>query len=168
MSRQERIPGTAGQLVAMRQGGVLYWLLTNHQGSVTVVANASGAQVATRVYGPWGDIYDSSGTIPTTLRYTGQREEADIGLYDYKARWYDPWMGHGSSSIRVHPAGPHRAGSQQSAGNDAPPPTRGAPIRTRHGAGRGAERALAHLGSRAVNRPALAPDRPARSRPSRP
>jgi RHS repeat-associated protein len=29
----------------------------------------------------------------TTFHFTGQREEADIGLYDYKARWYDPQLG---------------------------------------------------------------------------
>jgi len=31
--------------------------------------------------------------LPTTFRYTGQREEADIGLYYYGARWYDPGLG---------------------------------------------------------------------------
>jgi hypothetical protein len=27
------------------------------------------------------------------FRYTGQREEAALGLYDYGARWYDPSIG---------------------------------------------------------------------------
>ncbi len=31
--------------------------------------------------------------MPTTYRFTGQREEAGIGLYDYGARWYDSALG---------------------------------------------------------------------------
>jgi len=33
--------------------------------------------------------------ILTAIRYrfTGQREEAALGLYDYNARWYDPRLG---------------------------------------------------------------------------
>ena len=34
-----------------------------------------------------------SGTTPTTYRYTGQRWEAGLGLYFYRARWYDPALG---------------------------------------------------------------------------
>jgi RHS repeat-associated protein len=36
----------------------------------------------------------TSGTTPTTFRYTGQREESGLGLYYYGARWYDPALGH--------------------------------------------------------------------------
>jgi RHS repeat-associated protein len=36
----------------------------------------------------------TSGTTPTTFRYTGQREDAGLGLYYYGARWYDPALGH--------------------------------------------------------------------------
>jgi len=30
---------------------------------------------------------------PTDYLYTGQRLEEDIGLYYYRARWYDPALG---------------------------------------------------------------------------
>ncbi|MBO9371518.1 MAG: RHS repeat-associated core domain-containing protein [Chloroflexi bacterium] len=33
------------------------------------------------------------GVIPTDRRFTGQRQEADLGLYDYRARFYDPTLG---------------------------------------------------------------------------
>ncbi|MCP4128207.1 MAG: RHS repeat-associated core domain-containing protein, partial [Gammaproteobacteria bacterium] len=36
---------------------------------------------------------DSSFPQQTGYRYTGQRQEPDIGLYDYRARWYDPSLG---------------------------------------------------------------------------
>jgi RHS repeat-associated protein len=32
-------------------------------------------------------------TLPTRYRFTGQREEAILGLYDYGARFYDPRLG---------------------------------------------------------------------------
>ena len=35
----------------------------------------------------------SSGTLPTDRRFTGQREETGLGLYDYAARRYDPLLG---------------------------------------------------------------------------
>jgi len=34
-----------------------------------------------------------SGLFPTDRRFTGQRWEASLGLYDYKARFYDPALG---------------------------------------------------------------------------
>ncbi len=44
-------------------------------------------------YKAWGEDRYTSGTIPTTYRYTGQRQEAALGLYFYDARWYDPSLG---------------------------------------------------------------------------
>ncbi len=42
---------------------------------------------------PWGETRFSSGTTPTTWRFTGQREDATIGLYFYNARHLDPQLG---------------------------------------------------------------------------
>ncbi len=49
----------------------------------------SGAQAATQRYEPYG-AKRGTDTVATTYRYTGQREESALGLYDYGARWYDP------------------------------------------------------------------------------
>jgi RHS repeat-associated protein len=82
------------QRVAMRESGTLYWLLTDHLGSTAITANgASGAKVAEVRYKAWGEDRYTSGTTPTTYRYTGQRWEAGLGLYFYRARWYDPALG---------------------------------------------------------------------------
>ena len=35
----------------------------------------------------------ASGTMPTSYRYTGQRLDADTGLYFYNSRYYDPALG---------------------------------------------------------------------------
>ena len=82
------------QRVAMRENGTLYFLLTDHLGSTAITANgASGAKVAEVRYKAWGEDRYTSGTTPTTYRYTGQRWEAGLGLYFYRARWYDPALG---------------------------------------------------------------------------
>jgi len=45
------------------------------------------------LYKAFGEQRHSSGTTPTDYRYTGQLEQASIGLYYYGARWYDPALG---------------------------------------------------------------------------
>ena len=41
----------------------------------------------------WGETRVNTGTTFTTWRFTGQREDATIGLYFYNARYYDPLLG---------------------------------------------------------------------------
>ncbi|MDZ7296246.1 MAG: RHS repeat-associated core domain-containing protein, partial [candidate division KSB1 bacterium] len=82
-----------GQRVAMRENGTLYYLLTDHLGSTAITANGSGNRVAELRYKVWGETRYTWGTTPTTVRFTGQREESTIGLYFYNARWYDPALG---------------------------------------------------------------------------
>jgi hypothetical protein len=73
----------------------LYFLLTDHLGSVNVVAERPDDVVTPTLvsklrYLPWGETWEAmTDTVPidqTDFHFTGQREEADIGLYDYKAR----------------------------------------------------------------------------------
>ena len=82
------------QRVAMRKNGTLYYLLADHLGSTSLTTNTSGALVSELRYKAWGETRYSSGTTPTSYRYTGQREEPGIGLYFYNARWYDPYLNH--------------------------------------------------------------------------
>ena len=56
----------------------------------TVSGTAETGEVRYRAFGA---TRFTSGTTPTTYRFTGQREEASLGLYDYGARWYDPALG---------------------------------------------------------------------------
>jgi len=51
--------------------------------------NAAGALVSTMKYTAFGETR-GTGSSTTDYRYTGQREEEEIGLYFYKARFYDP------------------------------------------------------------------------------
>ena len=83
---------------AMRLDGVLYFILTDHLGSTSVITNNSGNALMEVRYDAWGAMRYSSGTSSTDKLYTGQRLSQDLGVYDYKAHWYDPyaWLTSGS------------------------------------------------------------------------
>jgi len=85
-----------GNRVAMRTGGQTYYLLGDHLGGTNVTYNSSGVQISKLLYRPWGETRFSTGTTPTTRRFTGQREDCQrrtIGLYFYNARYLDPQLG---------------------------------------------------------------------------
>ena len=98
---------------------MLNWVLGDHYGaqrstpvaqrrgpgSASVTANADGSWNSEIEYceaspkqsagdTAFGEVRDSSGLTPTEYRYTGQMEAAELGLYFYVARWYDPYLNH--------------------------------------------------------------------------
>ncbi|WP_322802217.1 RHS repeat-associated core domain-containing protein [Thermoflexus sp.] len=81
-----------GEAVAVREGSAVYAVVGDHLGSVTALAQGGSIAGATR-YLPYGAIRGESGLFPTDRRFTGQRWEASLGLYDYRARFYDPALG---------------------------------------------------------------------------
>jgi RHS repeat-associated protein len=99
--------------VAMRTGEANpLWLLGDHLDSTSVVANydgtvfINGGRPARQGYKAWGeqrfpDPLNGS-PLPTTFRYTGQRE-ASFGLYFYGARWYDDALGRFTSPDTIVP-----------------------------------------------------------------
>lgn len=70
------------------------FLLTDHLGSTTatVFADTGGLQ-SLRQYTAWGEEYSSYNVTPTGYRYTSQRWDSGLGLYDYNGRYYDPHIG---------------------------------------------------------------------------
>ncbi|MCZ7665892.1 MAG: RHS repeat-associated core domain-containing protein [Chloroflexi bacterium] len=70
------------------------FLLTDHLGSTTatVFAGTGGLQ-SLRQYTAWGEEYSSYEVTPSGYRYTSQRWDSGLGLYDYNARYYDPTLG---------------------------------------------------------------------------
>jgi len=85
----------------MKKDGAVYYLYGDHLGSVSAVADGSGALASKTLYHPWGTTRHTQGASPTDYAYTGQMKEGDI--YSYNARWpkvpatqwrgYDPQMG---------------------------------------------------------------------------
>ncbi len=76
---------------------MLTYLHGDHLGSASLATDASGAKITdsdTR-YSPYGVTRPGlAGTgLPTDRRFTGQREEVSLGLYDYGARPYAPALG---------------------------------------------------------------------------
>jgi len=69
------------------------WLLGDHLGSTSMATDDTGVLVSEARYSAFGEVRYDSGTMTTDYLYTGQREEAEVGLYYYVARWYDPAIG---------------------------------------------------------------------------
>ena len=85
----------AGQTIAMATctGGTCSapaYSLTDHLGSIVAVTDASGTLVSQQRYLPFGEVRTDVDTITETdFGYTGQRDVPNLGLMDYRARFYD-------------------------------------------------------------------------------
>jgi hypothetical protein len=73
--------------IAMRENGTLTWLIADHLGSTSLTVDASGTLLSSLKYTAFGEL--RSGTAATDYLYTGQRQEAEIGLYFYMSRFFD-------------------------------------------------------------------------------
>jgi RHS repeat-associated protein len=84
--------GPGGAVMAL-EGADSYALLTDHLGSVRWVGASDGTTEAAFDYLPYGELADTAGAAPErwSRRYTGQQQDP-TGLYDFGARWYDPWL----------------------------------------------------------------------------
>src|SRR5262249_58977189 len=73
----------------------------DHLGSVESLTNESGAAVEKRSYDPfgqrrnpaWGQPPPASFSSATTVGFTGQESDDDVGLVNFKGRVYDPKVG---------------------------------------------------------------------------
>jgi len=96
----------AGALrLAEAVNGTFSYLGNDVLGSTAVAFNASGQLTAAQLYGPYGTVRYSSGTMPTDIGFTGQRGDSATGLDYYNARYYDPVVGLFISADTVLPGG---------------------------------------------------------------
>jgi RHS repeat-associated protein len=83
------------QRIAMRKDTTLYYLLSDHLGSTSIVTDAAGTVISETRYKAWGEVRHQSGVTPTEYGFTGQYSHAaDFGLMFYNARWYDVYLNH--------------------------------------------------------------------------
>lgn len=90
-----------GQRIALALNGVISYLATDGLGSATVALSASGTSQASQLYAPYGGGRYSSGVMPTSYGFTGQRADTMTGLDYYGARYYDPLLGQFGSADTV-------------------------------------------------------------------
>jgi RHS repeat-associated protein len=81
------------QRVAMLENSTVYYILGDHLGSTSLIVNSTAGLYGENRYKAFGETRYTSGTIPTTFGFTGQRQESGLGLYFYNSRWYDPALG---------------------------------------------------------------------------
>jgi RHS repeat-associated protein len=81
------------QIFAEEVGGQTRWTLTDHLGSVRDVLSDTGVTLGRITYDSFGQVTNTTGIVDTLFRYTGRPGLASTGLYDYRARVYDPPIG---------------------------------------------------------------------------
>lgn len=77
-------------LIRVDASGNVTYLHHDKMGSIVAITNASGVVQNTYAYSPFGESASMSGTL---FGYTGQRYDAETGLYYYKHRIYSPYLG---------------------------------------------------------------------------
>ena len=61
--------------------------------SVVGLTGHEGRTIQTTAYSPFGNERETAGASCSVLRYTGREQDAETGLYYYRARYYDPELG---------------------------------------------------------------------------
>jgi RHS repeat-associated protein len=74
---------------SVRQGGQMYYYLTESLGSVIGMVNSAGQVVNEYKYGPWGGLQVSRETVPNPLKFAAREYDVESGLYYERARYYD-------------------------------------------------------------------------------
>ncbi len=82
----------AGPATVENVGGTYSYLAADAQGSVSVALSSGGAVTASQLFAPYGATRYSSGVMPTSYGFTGQRSDPS-GLAYFHARYYDPTVG---------------------------------------------------------------------------
>ena len=69
-----------------------YYYITNLQGDVMYLVDASGNEVAAYDYDPYGKILSATGSMAEVnpLRYRGYYYDSETGFYYLQSRYYDP------------------------------------------------------------------------------
>ena len=80
---------------ALKYNGTVYYYITNLQGDVIQLVNASGTAVATYEYDPYGNVIEATGNMAeiNPLRYRGYYYDSETELYYLESRYYDPAIG---------------------------------------------------------------------------
>lgn len=88
------------QHLATQDGSGVTYYVADHLGSVVQATNSAGAVTLARNYDPWGNML--SGTSAGGWAFTGREWDSEVGLYYYRARYYDAKIGRFLSEDPLH------------------------------------------------------------------
>jgi len=75
-------------------GGAIHWMLSDHLGTIRDIIDSSGVIRNHITYDSFGRILSQTNTaLAPTFAYTGREWDAETGLYQYRARYYDAKAG---------------------------------------------------------------------------
>ncbi len=89
--------------VAMIKDTDLFFFHKDHLGSSTVMTTDLGAAYQTTDYLPFGGQRGTGSITISAYKFTDQEHDAEIGLYNYNARLYDPVVGFFMSADTIVP-----------------------------------------------------------------
>jgi RHS repeat-associated protein len=89
------LPGVDRPLsVRVSATGASYYYATDHPANVTgLIDGSNNGLVNEYEYGPWGEVNVVREDIQQPLRYAAREWDGTAGLYQVRARWYDPHTG---------------------------------------------------------------------------
>jgi len=82
--------GPGGLPVEQISSGNAFFYHHDQLGSSRVLSDSTGAARDTWTYDPYGNVVSSTGTVANHLLFSGQYSDNESGLYDLRARYYDP------------------------------------------------------------------------------
>ncbi|MES2557599.1 MAG: RHS repeat-associated core domain-containing protein [Bacteroidota bacterium] len=84
-----------GGLLAMIKDGEIYFILKDQQGSTRAVIADNGTVESMLDYMPFGQLIETGigNSDFIDYKFTGQELDTETGLYNYRARFYDPELG---------------------------------------------------------------------------
>jgi RHS repeat-associated protein len=83
----------AGVAILLRRDDGTQYLLHDQQGSTRLITDRLGHVVGGYTYTPYGATISHTGTATSSLRYDGQYQDDETGLYYLQARYYNPTLG---------------------------------------------------------------------------
>ncbi len=99
----EYVLNGADRIASLDSAGALRYYLTDHLNSANLVVDSSGQVVELAEYAPYGQLSRRTGAMNTPFKFTGQRLDAESGLYYMNARYYDPELGRFAAPDTVTP-----------------------------------------------------------------
>jgi len=81
------------KLISQTRSGTTNYYLQDGQGSTRALTNGSGTVTDTYSFTAFGELFNQTGTTTNSYLYTGQQFDSLTGLYDLRARYYNPALG---------------------------------------------------------------------------